>query len=122
MLNSDAQGSLPAGDVDPAAKPVRRSFTADYRTAVPAEYNHVHHHSGIGWHTPASVHHSTCGAIDDARAATLDRARREHPDHSTNDPGHPRSANKSGSTNHKNRSYPWHQRRKQPNNQLSHLA
>ncbi|MGH8826639.1 MAG: integrase core domain-containing protein, partial [Jiangellaceae bacterium] len=20
------------------------------------DYNHVHHHSGIGWHTPASVH------------------------------------------------------------------
>ena len=23
------------------------------------EYNHVHHHSGIGWHTPASVHQGT---------------------------------------------------------------
>lgn len=44
-----------------------------------AEYNHVHHHSGIGWHTPASVHYGTYGAIDDARAATLDRAWREHP-------------------------------------------
>ena len=30
------------------------------------EYNHVHRHSGIGWHTPASVHYGTYGAIDDA--------------------------------------------------------
>lgn len=44
------------------------------------EYNHVHHHSGIAWHTPASVHYGTWGAIDDARAATLDRAWREHPE------------------------------------------
>jgi hypothetical protein len=27
------------------------------------EYNHVHRHSGIGWHTPASVHFGTAGAI-----------------------------------------------------------
>ena len=45
-----------------------------------AEYNHVHHHSAIGWHTPASVHHGTYGAIDDARAVTLDRAWRQHPE------------------------------------------
>jgi transposase InsO family protein len=36
-----------------------------------AEYNHVHHHSSIGWHTPASVHYGTYGAIDDARQQTL---------------------------------------------------
>ncbi|MBC7549987.1 MAG: transposase, partial [Cellulomonas sp.] len=32
-----------------------------------AEYNHVHRHSGIGWHTPTSVHFGTSDAIDDAR-------------------------------------------------------
>ena len=25
-------------------------------------YNHQHHHSGLGWHTPASVHHGTAPA------------------------------------------------------------
>jgi putative transposase len=44
------------------------------------EYNHVHRHSGIGWHTPASVHFATTGAVDDARQATLDAARAAHPE------------------------------------------
>jgi transposase InsO family protein len=44
------------------------------------EYNHVHRHSGIGWHTPASVHFATTGAIDDARQVTLDTARQAHPE------------------------------------------
>ena len=35
------------------------------------EYNHVHHHSGIAWHTPASVHYGTSGAIDDAHWCTI---------------------------------------------------
>ena len=37
-------------------------------------YNHLHHHSGLGWHTPASVHHGTASAIRAERAATLDAA------------------------------------------------
>jgi putative transposase len=45
-----------------------------------AEYNHVHHHSGIGWHTPASVHFATTGPIDAARQNTLDTARAAHPE------------------------------------------
>jgi transposase InsO family protein len=44
------------------------------------EYNHVHRHSGIGWHTPASVHWGTSGAVDDARQATLDAAYAAHPE------------------------------------------
>ena len=44
------------------------------------EYNHVHHQSGIGWHTPASVHQGTYLAIDDARAITLNRAFEDHPE------------------------------------------
>ena len=54
------------------------------------EYNHVHHHSGIGWHTPASVHYGTYGAIDDARAVTLDRAFARHPERFTRRPQPPR--------------------------------
>jgi putative transposase len=54
------------------------------------EYNHVHHHSGIGWHTPASVHHGTYGAIDDARAVTLGRAWRQHPERFARRPQPPR--------------------------------
>jgi putative transposase len=38
------------------------------------DYNHRHHHSGIGWHTPASVHFSTHHAVDDARQQTLTAA------------------------------------------------
>ena len=45
-----------------------------------AEYNHVHRHSGIGWHTPASVHFATTGPIDQARQNTLDTARAAHPE------------------------------------------
>ena len=53
------------------------------------EYNHVHRHSGIGWHTPASVHFGTAGAIDDARQATLDAARAAHPERFTRRPRPP---------------------------------
>ena len=53
------------------------------------EYNHVHHHSGIGWHTPASVHYGTYGAIDDARQQTLTRAWQEHPERFTHQPRPP---------------------------------
>ena len=45
-----------------------------------AEYNHIHRHSGIGWHTPASVHFGTADAIDDARQITLDAAYAAHPE------------------------------------------
>ena len=37
-------------------------------------YNHIHRHSGIGLHTPASVHYGTAGEIRAQRAATLDAA------------------------------------------------
>lgn len=37
-------------------------------------YNHVHRHSGIGLHTPASVHYGTAAEIRTARQATLDAA------------------------------------------------
>lgn len=37
-------------------------------------YNHEHRHSGIGLHTPASVHHGTAPQIRAHRQATLDAA------------------------------------------------
>jgi hypothetical protein len=43
------------------------------------EYNHVHRHSGIGWHTPASVHFGTADAIDEARQTTLTAAYHANP-------------------------------------------
>jgi len=42
-------------------------------------YNHQHRHSGIGWHTPASVHHGTAHQIRSHRAATLDAAYQANP-------------------------------------------
>lgn len=44
-----------------------------------ATYNHDHRHSGIGLHTPASVHFGTAEAIQTQRAATLAQAYAAHP-------------------------------------------
>jgi putative transposase len=43
------------------------------------EYNYIHRHSGIAWHTPASVHFGTTGAIDQDRQNTLTAAYHAHP-------------------------------------------
>ena len=43
-------------------------------------YNHEHRHSGIGLHTPASVHHGTAHEIRALRQATLDAAYTANPD------------------------------------------
>jgi putative transposase len=43
-------------------------------------YNHEHRHSGIGLHTPASVHYGTATEIREQRAATLDAAFAANPD------------------------------------------
>jgi len=42
-------------------------------------YNHDHRHSGIGLHTPASVHHGTATEIRAKRAVTLDAAYAANP-------------------------------------------
>jgi len=44
------------------------------------EYNYIHRHSGIAWHTPASVHFGTADAIDQARQTTLTAAYQAHPE------------------------------------------
>ncbi len=43
------------------------------------EYNFVHRHSGIAWHTPASMHFGTADTIDQARQNTLTAAHHTHP-------------------------------------------
>lgn len=43
MLNPGARELLPHGDPDPAGRPVRRSFTADYRAGVLTEYEAAPH-------------------------------------------------------------------------------
>jgi transposase InsO family protein len=47
--------------------------------AFTSYYNHEHRHSGIGWHTPASVHFGTADEIRDQRAVTLAAAYARHP-------------------------------------------
>jgi putative transposase len=53
-----------------------REFCAEFF----AHYDYVHRHSGIGLHTPASVHYSTVGQVQAARQVTLDAAYIAHPE------------------------------------------
>ena len=53
-----------------------RGFMDRFVTA----YNHQHHHTGIGLHTPADVHYGHTSAVDDKRSAALTAARRAHPE------------------------------------------
>ena len=53
-------------------------------------YNHEHRHSGIGLHTPASVHHGTAVQVRAHRAVTLDAAYAAHPDRFRRPPVPPR--------------------------------
>ena len=55
-----------------------------------AWYNHEHRHSGIGWHTPASVHYDTAQDVRAARQATLDAAWAAHPERFARRPLAPR--------------------------------
>ncbi|GCB50891.1 mobile element protein [Streptomyces sp. NL15-2K] len=48
--------------------------------AFTSYYNHEHRHSGIGWHTPASVHYGTAEEVRDQRAVTLAAAYTSHPE------------------------------------------
>ena len=43
-------------------------------------YNHHHRHSGLGCHTPASVHFGTAAEVRLQRAAVLDAAYAAHPE------------------------------------------
>ncbi|KLL11290.1 transposase [Protofrankia coriariae] len=63
-----------------------RVFCEGFFTA----YNHDHRHSGIGFHTPASVHFGTAKQLQAHRQATLDRARAAHPERFARRPRPPR--------------------------------
>jgi len=52
-------------------------------------YNHEHRHSGIGLHTPASVHFGTAEAIREQRQHTLNAAYATHPGRFTRRPRAP---------------------------------
>jgi putative transposase len=49
-------------------------------------YNHEHHHSGIGLHTPAAVHYGQAATSGIARQAVLDAAWTAHPERFTRRP------------------------------------
>ena len=53
-------------------------------------YNHEHRHSGIGLHTPASVHDGTAEDLRAKRQIVLDAAYAEHPERFTRRPRPPR--------------------------------
>lgn len=53
-------------------------------------YNHEHRHSGIGWHTPASVHYGTAPEIRAQRAVVLTAAYNAHPERFRKPPIPPR--------------------------------
>ncbi len=59
------------GGVDDAVAHCRRFF--DW-------YGHDHHHSGIGWLTPADVHYGRAASRTEARGAVLEAANRAHPE------------------------------------------
>jgi putative transposase len=52
-------------------------------------YNTQHHHSGIGLHTPHSVHYGLAQAINDARRVTLSEALSAHPERFVRKPPEP---------------------------------
>ena len=62
-----------------------RAFTDDFF----AFYNHHHRHSGIGYHTPASVHLGTAALVRVERARVLDAAYAAHPERFVNGPPAP---------------------------------
>ena len=43
-------------------------------------YNHEHHHTGIGLHTPADVHYGHTRTVSAQRSAALTAARQAHPE------------------------------------------
>jgi transposase InsO family protein len=53
-------------------------------------YNHEHRHSGIGMHTPASVHFGTAEQVHLQRQVTLDQAYGAHPERFTRRPRPPK--------------------------------
>jgi putative transposase len=62
-----------------------RAFTGPFID----RYNHEHRHSGIGYHTPVSVHLGTAVLVRETRARVLDAAYAAHPERFVNKPPTP---------------------------------
>ena len=52
----------------------------DFMDRFVQAYNTEHHHSGLGFHTPADVHYGMTGHVDDQRLAALEKAWAAHPE------------------------------------------
>ena len=61
-----------------------RQHATEFCRAFFEHYNHVHRHSGIGLHTPASVHFGTAESIRQDRGRVLDAAYAAHPERFVN--------------------------------------
>ncbi|MEU3349926.1 DDE-type integrase/transposase/recombinase [Streptomyces sp. NPDC006700] len=61
----------------------------EWMEAFTSYYNHEHRHSGVGLHTPASVHFGTAEEIRDQRAVALAQAHERHPERFTRRPRPP---------------------------------
>lgn len=64
------------------ASPPRFGSLADahaFMAGFTHAYNHEHHHSGIGLHTPADVHYGHARTVSANRSATLTAARLAQP-------------------------------------------
>lgn len=66
-----------------------RQDATEFCSAFFEHYNHHHRHSGIGLHTPASVHFGTAEEIRETRAHVLDAAYAAHPERFVNKPPTP---------------------------------
>jgi putative transposase len=76
---------------------IKARLAGGYRLRVPAQgfrslqpsrtfldefvqhYNHEHHHTGIGLHTPADVHYCLAEAVTERHVQTLAQARADNP-------------------------------------------
>ena len=81
-MSSSVQSSEPVGgldpdvgSVDPAAKPVRRSFTAEYRARVVAEYAAAPHGEKAGVLRREGLYQSQVREWTDARDAVVRKGR-----------------------------------------------
>lgn len=66
----------------------------EWMDAFIAYYNHDHRHSGIGLHTPASVHFGTAEEVRDQRAVALAEAYERHPERFARRPRPPETPGK----------------------------
>ena len=67
------------GTAKPSSEKARKIQAKQFLVEFFYQYDYVHRHSGVGWHTPSSVHFGTSDAIDEARQQTLNAAYHANP-------------------------------------------